>query len=222
VNSTATATANGAATKTSSPIATRLAELRELAATDPAVAQATAWAWIQELGRRRAAEQLGELYKLGKPPTGLDGPTEGILVVPLIQGALDRVLSTLTGGWMPWLGKSFDSAANRGYNRLAPSARWPAKLLWPLYGTRDDGDARSAFDFETAIEPGKADPEVQVLKIDYGPVDENPRLVIRQIRDELVELVPDTYLGKILWRSGDGADESYTDIGYFALKQPAG
>jgi hypothetical protein len=79
--------------------------------------------------------------------------------------------------------------------------------------------ARAAFDFETAIEPGKADPDVEVLKIDYGPVESNPRFIIRQIRDELVELVPDTYLGKILWRSGE---EGYTCIGYFALRQPAG
>ena len=217
-----TAAAPDVATKPGSPIAERLGELRELAASDPAVAQETAWAWVRELGRRRAERELGELYKLGNPPIDLDGPTEGILVVPLIQGQLDLVLTTVTGGWMPWLGKSFDASANRGYNRLAPSARWPAKLLWPLYGTSDDGDARHAFDFVTAIEPGKADPEVQVLKIDYGPVESNPRLVIRQIRDELVELVPDTYLGKILWRSGDGAEATYANIGYFALRQPAG
>ena len=217
-----TAAASAPAAETGSSIAARLAELRELAASDPAAAQETAWAWVQELGRRRATDHLSELYKLGDPPTGLDGPTEGILVVPLIQGAFDRVLSTVTGGWMPWLGKSFDAAENRGYNRLAASARWPAKLLWPFYGTSDDGDARHAFDFETAIEPGKADPEVQVLKIDYGPVESNPRLVIRQIRDELVELVPDTYLGKILWRSGVDTEATYANIGYFALKQPAG
>jgi hypothetical protein len=221
VNPTAAATAPGAAAATGPSIAARLAELRELATSDPAAAQQTAWAWIQELGRRRATEHLSELYKLGDPPTGLDGPTEGILVVPLIQGVFDRLLSTVTGGWMPWLGKTFDAAENRGYNRLAPSARWPAKLLWPLYGTSDDGDARHAFDFETAIEPGKADPEVQVLKIDYGPVETNPRLVIRQIRDELVELLPDTYLGKILWRSGEGSEATYANIGYFALRQPA-
>ena len=141
--------------------------------------------------------------------------------MPLIQGAFDRFATTLTGAWMPWLGKSFDAAADRGYNRLAPSARWPAKLLWPFYSTTDDEDARHAFDFETAIEPGKADPDVQVLKIDYGPVESNPGLVIRRIRDELVEIVPDTYLGKILWRSGEGDDATYSCIGYFALRQPA-
>jgi hypothetical protein len=198
-----------------------LDDLREMARDDGVGAQIATWRWIQELGKRRAVDDLGALCRLGTPPHGLDGPTEGILVVPLIQGALDRFLTTVTGGWMPWLGKSFDSAANRGYNRLAGSARWPAKLLWPRYSTTDDGDSRAAFDFETAIEPGKADPDVQVLKIDYGPVESNPGLVIRQIRDELVELVPDTYLGKILWRSGEGAEESYSCIGYFALRQPA-
>ena len=209
------------ATQPSTSIATRVAELRELATTDAPAAQKATWAWFKELGSRRDEEKLGELYLLGDPPRDLDGATEGILVVPLIQGAVDRTASLLTRGWMPWLGKSFDAGANRGYNRLANTARWPAKALWPFYSTSDDGDARHAFDFETAIEPGKADPGVQVLKIDYGPVESNPRLVIRRIRDELVQIVPDTYLGKILWRSGDGADATYACIGYFALRQPA-
>jgi hypothetical protein len=222
VNPTATATNNGiATTEAATAIAARLDDLREMAADDAVGAQIATWAWIRELGKRKAVEELGELYRLGTPPRSLDGATEGILVAPLIQGAVDRLITTVTGGWMPWLGKSFDSPANRGHNRLPGSARWPAKLLWPRYGTTDDGDARGAFEFETAIEPGKADPDVQVMKIDYGPVESNPRLVIRQIRDELVELVPDTYLGKILWRSGEGADASFTCIGYFALRQPA-
>jgi hypothetical protein len=197
---------------------TRLLKLRELAASDPLAAQHRTWSLIRQLGERKAEAELGELYRLGTPPRGLEGPTEGILVTPLIHPAADFVLRTLTGAWMPWLGKSFDARAAHGYNRLAPSARWPAKLFWPLYGTKPDVGARAAFDFETAIEPGKADPDVEVLKIDYGPVESNPRFIIRQIRDELVELVPDTYLGKILWRSGE---EHYTCIGYFALRQPA-
>jgi hypothetical protein len=210
------------ATEAASPIEARLADLRELAVADPAGAQTAVWGWIKELGKRKAEDELGELYRLGTAPQDLEGPTEGILVTPLIQPLVDRFLTTVTGAWMPWLGKSFDTGASRGYNRLANSARWPAKLFWPLYGTKEDVGARAAFDFETAVEPGKADPDVQVLKIDYGPVESNPRLIIRQIRDELVELVPDTYLGKILWRSGDEGDESYSCIGYFALKQPAG
>jgi hypothetical protein len=219
VNATSAATTQTARREPTSETEARLLKLRELAASDAVAAQDRTWSLIKQLGERKAEAELGELYCLGTPPRGLEGPTEGILVTPLIHPAADLVLRTLTGAWMPWLGKSFDAQAAHGYNRLAPSARWPAKLFWPLYGTKPDVGARAAFDFETAIEPGKADPDVEVLKIDYGPVESNPRFIIRQIRDELVELVPDTYLGKILWRSGE---ERYTCIGYFALRQPAG
>lgn len=218
---TSSATAMSKATpagRAVSKVEARLTDLREGSATDPAGAQEAAWAWIEELGRRKAETELDELYRLGTPPRALEGPTSGILVTPLIHPAADFLLRALTGAWMPWLGKSFDSRAAHGYNRLAPSARWPVKLFWPLYATKPDAGARAAFDFETAIEPGKADPEIEVLKIDYGPVDSNPRFIIRQIRDELVELVPGTYLGKILWRA---RDEHYSCIGYFALRQPA-
>jgi len=53
----------------------------------------------------------------------------------------------------------------------------------------------------------------------YEPVSSNPALLIRQIRDELVELVHDTHLGRILFKLGEGR---YSNIGYFALRQPAG
>ena len=105
---------------------------------------------------------------------------------------------------MPWLGKRFDAAAGRGDNVLRSSARLPSKLLWPLYSMGDaDGDT-AAFDFETAVEPGKVDPDCEVLKIDYSPVERNPRFTIKPIRDELVEIVPGANLGKILWRSRRG------------------
>ena len=203
--------------KAVSEVESRLSELRKLAKDYPALAQTNTWTWIQELGQRKAEEQLNELFRLGTAPDGLDGPTDGILVVPFITPALDSTLRLLTGFWMPWMGKSFDAASDRGFNRMTPSSRWVSKLLWPLYGMRSDEGGRAAFDFETAVEPGKADPDVQVLKIDYEPVSDNPRLVIRQIRDELVELVPDTYLGKILYHRGD----AYPCIGFFALRQPA-
>ena len=76
---------------------------------------------------------------------------------------------------------------------------------------------RLAFDFETRIEPGKHDPGTEVLVIDYAPVEENPNLLIRSIRDELVEIVPGANLGKILYRS---SEESYTNLGFFALRPP--
>lgn len=200
----------------------RLAELRELAKTDPPRAQHETWEWIIELGKRAGSDRegaeadLNELFRAGTPPRGLDGETEGILVTPLIQPVADRLLSGITGAWMPWLGKRFDAAAGQGDNILTGSAQWPAKLIWPRYGTKEIASGRAAFDFETRIEPGKADPDTDVLVIDYSVVDSNPRLIIKSIRDELVELVPDTYLGKILW-----VREDWPCIGFFALRQPA-
>jgi len=203
----------------STPVQKRLTRLRDLAKTNPARAQSETWAWIKELGKSRDSEGLSELFGLGTAPKGLDGPTDGILVTTFINPIVDFQLRLLTGGWMPWMGKSFDAANSKGTNRLTGSARWPAKLLWPLYRTREAADGRLAFDFETAVEKGRAEPQVRVLKIDYEPVTSNPRLVIRQIRDELVELVPDTYLGRILFKV---RGERYANIGYFALRQHAG
>ena len=202
-------------------VAALVAELRTQAESDVDGAAREAWAWIEELGElaksdREAGEAaLDELFALGKAPKGLDGATEGILVAPLIQPLVDRVAGAITSLWMPWQGKSFDAAAGKGNNRLTGETRWVAKLLWPLYGTKEGADGeRLAFDFETRIEPGMLDPDTEVLVIDYAPVDDNPRLIIKSIRDELVEIVPGANLGKILYRQGGG----YSNIGFFALR----
>jgi hypothetical protein len=200
----------------------RLADLRTTAASDPVLAQQGAWAWIVELGKRATRDRAGadaelnDLFRLGTAPEGLDGPTDGILVTPTMQPAVDRVLAALTTLWMPWEGKRFHSAESRGDNRMTGSARWVSKLLWPLYGMKPIEGGHAAFTFETRVEPGAADPDIDVLVIDYSVVDDNPRLVIKQIRDELVELVPHTYLGKILLTR-----EGWPCIGYFALRQQA-
>ena len=210
------------AERTQTPdVAQRVAELRGLAETDLEAAARQAWAWIEKLGERAktdrdgAEAELDQLFALGRAPKGLDGATEGILVAPLIQPLVDKVAGAITSVWMPWQGKSFDAAAGRGDNRLTGETRWITKLLWPLYGTKEGEDGeRLAFDFETRIEPGMLDPGTDVLVIDYAPVAENPGLIIKKIRDELVEIVPGANLGKILYRKGGG----YSNIGFFALK----
>jgi hypothetical protein len=207
-----------------SEVAARLAGLREEASADPLDLRDAVWQWFGELGdltardRETGTAALTELFALGTPPSGIDGRTEGILVAPLIVGPLDRALGALPRSWLPWLGKRFDSGADRGDNVLQKFARWPAKLLWPAYTTRELGDDRTAFDFETRVEPSEDDSDVDVLVIDYVVVDANPRFLIKRIRDELVEIVPGANLGKVLWRHGDG---SYALIGYFALRSPA-
>ncbi|NBQ43378.1 MAG: hypothetical protein EBU23_13085, partial [Mycobacteriaceae bacterium] len=77
-------------------------------------------------------------------------------------------------------------------------------------------EGKLAFDFKTYVEAGKEDPDVDVMVIDYADVEDNPKLTIRKVRDELVELVPGVYLGKILFKT----DSGYTKLGYFALRTP--
>lgn len=202
----------------------RVAWLRERAATDPVGAKEEAWAWFAELGERvrtdrdGAAAALAELFGRGRPSTGLGGPTDGMLVAPLVHPLFDPVARMVTAVWMPWMGKSFYDASSSGDNRLTGSARWAAKLLWPRYATRPGPDGRLAFDFQTRVERGAVHPEVDVLVIDYEPVERNPDPIIRRIRDELVEIVPRAHLGRILWRT----DGRYDNIGYFALRTRAG
>lgn len=199
----------------------RIEQLRERSHADPAGAGAAAWELLQDLRAaaradpERVAQQLGDLFGEGLPSRGIDGATQGMLVTPLIQPHADRVLRTLTKRWMPWLGKRFDADHGTGDNRLASSARWPAKLLWPRYAmTGRNGGELAAFGFDTRTESGALG-DTDVLVIDYAPVRENPNRIIRRVRDELVRLVADVHLGRILYRRrGD-----HELIGYFALRE---
>jgi hypothetical protein len=210
----------------------RLAELRTLAGQSPETAAELAWAWINELSARAVRDpagadaELNQLFRLGTPPRGLDGPTEGILVNTRFGRGLDVFLRLFTTLWIPWQGKRFDAGADRGDNLFLRSARNVARVLFPGYKVREFGDKLAAFDFETRLEPGKADPDVQVMVIAYNEIMENPRFIIRSIRDELVELVPGTYLGKVLWIIGKEKAvlrnlEGWPLMGFFALRQRA-
>ena len=64
------------------------------------------------------------------------------------------------------------------------------------------------------IEPGAADPDVRVFKIDYD-FEANPGL-IRRILDEMVQVAPGRYLGKVLFR----ARGTFHPIGFFSLRAP--
>jgi hypothetical protein len=190
---------------------------------DSTTETAAAQAWrqildLQELGksdRDGADEQLNELFRSGGPVTELDGPTDGILVLTTTTALTDVALKALTSVWMPWEGKRFDADSGTGDNRMTDQSVVVSKVLWPLYSMKESAEGRLAFDFKTYVEVGKEDPDREVMVIDYADVPSNPRLLIRSIRDELVELVPGTYLGKILYRL---PTRSYVKLGYFALR----
>ncbi|MGD9618653.1 MAG: hypothetical protein AB7G47_12670 [Mycolicibacterium sp.] len=199
----------------------RLERLRETAKTRPVASAESAWAWIAELAKRAKTDaaaadaECNELFRLGVPPTGLDGPTDGMLVMTTTNPAMDAAVRAVAGLWMPWQGKRFHSDDASGENRMTKSSTVVSKLLWPLYSMRDAEQGKLAFDFQTYVEAGKDDPDRQVMVIDYANIEKNPRLLIRSIRDELVELVDGVFFGKILYRSGS---EKYSNIGYFALR----
>jgi hypothetical protein len=195
---------NGTATLRQGPVAERVKQLREKSETDPHAARDEAWEWIGELGRKAVSDrstalaELQEMFVCGEPAEGIDGQTEGELVTWMMHPVADKAFGAITNAWMPWLGKKFYADEKRGENTLTKSARFPSKLLWPLYSTDDSPLGRTAFDFTTYVEAGKLDPSIDVLVIDYESVDTNPRLLIRQIRDELVQIVPGANLGKML------------------------
>jgi hypothetical protein len=203
-------------------VAGKLDWLRNSVKEHPEGAADSTWAWIGDLAKRAkedatgADSDLNELFRLGTAPTNLNGPTEGILVMTTTNPKFDAVVRAITALWMPWQGKRFDNQAGTGDNRLTKSTGLVGKLLWPLYSMKDHIDGKLAFDFKTYVEAGKDDPDIDVMVIDYANIEDNPKLIIRSVRDELVELVPGVYLGKILFKT----DSGYNKIGYFALRTP--
>jgi len=194
------------------------------------MAQAEAWSWFIETGRRIQSErgaalaELAALFGAGAPSLHINGPTRGALVGFAVHPAFDRAMAALTTLWLPWAGKRFDIRTGRGENLILRSARVPARVLWPGYSLRNAGSTLAGFEFVTRIEPSAVDAERDVLVIDYAPVQSNPALIIKQIRDELVEIVPGAHLGKMLWRFGRGPHARHYLMAYFALKSalPAG
>ncbi|WP_149359243.1 hypothetical protein [Lolliginicoccus suaedae] len=207
-------------TTTTSAPAERLDELRALSRKNPAEAASQAWAWLKSVRDSelreydQAASDLEALFRASAPPRKLEGLTEGLLVMTTTLPILDRTVTAVTDLWMPWEGKRF-GAEGKGANRIASRASMPLRLLWPLYSMTQTEDGKLAFDFVTHVEASrdKDGGEQDVLVIDYKSVETNPRLLIRSVRDELVELVPGVYLGKILFR----VSGRYHKIGFFAL-----
>jgi hypothetical protein len=175
-------------------------------------------------GQRRseAHDSLNRIFRLGTLPEPiLDGPYDGAPIAPTTFAATDPILRALSSLWMPWLGKRFDAETATGDNVMLPSARLLAKLFWPGYWFRSLGDGRyAAFRFRTYAGAGALDRDRRVLKIDYD-WDENPTFLIRDILDELVQVVPDVFLGKALLRRGELAGPSWRLVGYFALRSDA-
>lgn len=203
--------------------AVRLADLRQLAETQPQAARAEAWAWLTSMDSRRESARLDALFRLGTPPASPDGDCEGEVLGLSGSRFMDVVdaavrLGKLLGG-IGWTGKSFDAATGTGFNRLTRTSRIPMFLAMPRYGFEVRGGELIGFRFDHRIEPSPLTPEVEVRAITYdNPAYGNP-LVLPRTRDELVELVPGCMLGRALLRPEDGP---WGIVAYFALRHPRG
>ena len=170
---------------------------------------------VPRRNRAEVLERFEEMFRSGAPPDPPpSGPLDGRLLATSTWGPWDSVVQQLAPGWMPWLGKSFDPEAQTGVNHFLPTAgtRLLMKVMFPRYvPERERLDRIEAFPFRTRIAPGELDPSVDVLKIDYD-FEPNPVLV-RRILDELVQVAPGRYLGKVLMRVRD----AHHRVGFFSL-----
>lgn len=122
----------------------------------------------------------------------------------------------LGSGPVPWLGKSFERENQKGFNIFTPRGASLLTIMTPLYKLfrlNKDGNT-DAYYFETSTGPGFRDTEVSVFKLDYD-TPENPFL-IRIILDEMVEIAPQEFLGKVHMKVFPGY---YATIGFFGLRK---
>jgi len=207
------------ARSTQCPALDRLAELHELAMSSPQRAQDETWEWLRRLGREDDQAALAELFGEGtaaSPRTRTIGMPVGRMRDMPGVGPLNAILAVDC----PWTGKSFHPDGSGGYNRVK---LYSAPIMAALrHRPRLQGRELIGFPFDTTIKRGVVEPRVDVLAIEYDrPEHGNPSGVfpLTRIVDELVEIVPDTYLGRATWPREPG---DYVLVGYFALKRPVG
>jgi hypothetical protein len=100
--------------------------------------------------------------------------------------------------FVPWQGKKFDSKAHTGINIIG----------------QKDGTTKNQFPFKTWEGKGARDATLSVFKIDYD-IAENA-FWLRTILDEVVEVAPGQFLGKMQIIPFNGV--AFT-LGFFQLKK---
>lgn len=163
--------------------------------------------WAVAMLRHDRPRALGEIenrFVSGTAPRGMDGPYAGKVVTTTLGYGLDAVTEAMSRLWMPWKGKIFDAGTSKGRNIFTSGGRRFLRIGWPGYrGIEDEGRDRStAFTFVTSVGPSETFSGLDVLRIDYRDLEENPAWPIRRILDELVEVGDGLYLGQALleWR----------------------
>jgi hypothetical protein len=173
---------------------------------------------VQALAKRdrvAARSALNALFRTGTPPVELNGRCSGELLLLDVAPGLTPLVTAITRAWLPWKGKTFNACTQRGDNIFTTDSRLLAEVFNPFYrGFVPDGPLTyRAFAFRTYVAPGRADPDRDVLKIDYN-LPENPPLTLRRVLDELVQVEAGHYLGKahVQWWWG-----TWQCVAFFAL-----
>ena len=117
---------------------------------------------------------------------------QGVVPQPLPEGDYKGSVASYSGDW---IGKTFDAKRAMGKNLF-----------------RSPNGAEQRYPFRTLVGPGLADP-IPVMKIDYD-IDGNPAW-LRGILDEIVQVAPGHYLGRIHLRLGP----MHVSVGYLELRK---
>ena len=166
--------------------------------------------------RTQGFATLHSIFRDGRLPDSPPvGRYRGVFLALKIAPGLTQFFQWLANRWMPWRGKTFDAARQRGDNILTKDAYLLARFFNPLYRSfiSDGPKTYRGFAFQTYTAPGLFDPDRSVLKIDYN-LKENPPLTVRRVLDELVQLDEDLYLGKAHLHCWWGA---WQTVAYFSL-----
>ena len=171
----------------------------EMIRTDPAAAYWHAVAMLR-LDRPAGLAELEHVFASGGSPSGMDGVHRGRLIATTFGRGLDGPFESAARAWMPWRGKTFDLGRSEGRNVFTPGGRRVLRVSFPGYaGTvREPDGGGLAFRFVTDAGPSETVPGLDVLRIDYRGLEDNPNWPIRRILDELVEVASGLYLGQAL------------------------
>ena len=197
----------------------KLETMRRLANTNAQQAQDDLWQWIKDLGQQDNQTALGLIFAEGI----VENPkvkTLGMPVGPMRNVPGGLLVSAFLKIDSPWTGKTFFSDGSGGYNRIKSYTKIPVSILAPFHHLRKEGEEYIGFTFDTAIKTGAVEPKIDVLAIEYAePKYKDPSKIIplTRVRDELVQILPHTYLGRATFPDAAG---NYQLVGYFALKRP--
>ncbi len=131
------------------------------------------------------------------------GTQRGDLQVKFLQGTMPAVLpdgahrGTVPGYAGNWYGKEFDRVKKRGINLFGDGTTIARNYPFTMYAAK-----------------GIRDTELSVIRIDYN-LPENPAW-LRLVTDEIVQVGPDHYLGKLHFRFIPGYPFA---LGFFELKK---